>query len=123
MTRSQSGHDTLCAIVALHRPFSALSLRDRPAQLGQSIRSPERAPGGTAMSCPQSGQRTVIIASEPEQTLELSAVEADHDLVSDEDDGHGRPAGPRQQLCSGAWILGDVLRLKRHTFLRKKLFR
>lgn len=91
--------------------------------MGQSITSPERAPSGRPMSWPQSGQRTVIIASEAEQTLELPAVEADDDLVSDEDDGHGRPAGPRQQLCPGGRVLGDVLRLERHTFLRKKLFR
>jgi len=75
------------------------------------------------MSWPQSGQRTVIIASQAEQALELPAVEADDDLVSDDDDGHGRPARARQELSPGGRILGDVLRLERDTFLRKKLFR
>ena len=65
MTRSQSGHDTLCAIDAVHRPFSSLSLRESPAQLGHSIRSPGCAFGGTGRSWPQSGQRTVAVTRSP----------------------------------------------------------
>ncbi len=113
----------MCAIVALHWPPASLNLRERPAQWGQSITSPAGASSGTTMSRPQSGQRTVVIASEAEQTLELPAVEANDDLIPHEDDRHRRPACPRQQLCPGGGVLGDVLRLERNTFLRKKLFR
>src|SRR5260370_883455 len=77
----------------------------------------------TAAAMPPAGHRAVLMASEAEQTLELAAVEADDDFVSDEDDGHRRPARSRQQLRTGGRVLGDVLRLERHTFLRKKLFR
>ena len=47
------------------------------------------------MSRPQSGQRTVLIASEAKQTLELAAVEPDDNFVPDNDDGHRRPPRPR----------------------------
>ena len=119
----QSGHDTRWAIAAVHRPPCSFNLSASPAQFGQWMRSPERAPAATGMSWPQSGQRTVATASEPQQALETPAVETRHDLVAHDDHGHRHPTRLGHQLGASRLVLGDVLRLERHTLLRKKLFR
>ena len=75
------------------------------------------------MSCPQSGQRTMLIASEPEQALQPAPVEADDDVVIDDDHRHGHPTCPCDEFCASRFVFRNVFRHERDSLLRKKLFR
>ena len=64
-SRSQTGQLALLTRVATNcEPFS-LSLRESPAQNGQLRLSPALLPGGSSISCPQSGHLTVFIVYSP----------------------------------------------------------
>lgn len=123
MMPSHLGHDTLYASAALQPPSCSLSRRECPAQFGQSIRSPDRARGGTERTAPQSGHVTLGIDSQPQQPLQLASVISHDNLVADHDHRHGHAACPGDQLGASVLVLRDVSGFERHTSLRKKLFR
>ena len=65
----------------------------------------------------------MLIASESEQALQLAPVEADHDVVIDDDHRHGHPTRPGNEFRASGFVLRNVFCHERDTLLRKKLFR
>ncbi len=94
--------------------------------------SPERVPGGSSISCPHPLHCTTTILTpqepcpldllaQPEQPLDLAAIEADHHLIINDGD-RGRPVAEPQQLIKSRLVFLDVLVCKGNPLLRKKLF-
>ncbi len=117
----------------LHLPDRPLAVPfARPEREARSVRAVEqvavRDPGRDLDLLPSPlapGLRHPVSLSagllQPQQALDLSAVEPHHDLAAD--DGHGRgPVAEVLELIERSGIFADVLVRERNALLRKKLF-